>query len=40
MDQTLHEIKVFDINANLMGSDLRIMKINMKEEVEFHHKEN
>lgn len=42
---TLHEIKVLDINttqinANLMESDLQTMKINIKEEVEFHHKEN
>ena len=27
------------INANLMGNDFRIKKINAKEEVEFHKKE-
>ena len=34
---TLHEInKVLEINANLMGNDFQIKKINAKEEVEFH----
>ena len=42
---TLHEIKVLEINAtlinaNLMANDLRIKKINAKEEVEFHNKGN
>ena len=37
---TLHEIKVLEINANLMGNDFRIKKINAKEEVEFHNKGN
>ena len=42
---TLHEIKVLEINAtlinaNLMANDFRIKKINAKEEVEFHNKEN
>ena len=37
---TLHEIKVLEINANLMENDFRIKKINAKEEVEFHNKEN
>ena len=32
---TLHEIKVLEINANLMENDFRIKKINAKEEVEF-----
>ena len=36
---TLHEIKVLEINANLMENDFRIKKINAKEEVEFHKKE-
>ena len=36
---TLHEIKVLEINANLMGNDFRIKKINAKEQVEFHKKE-
>ena len=35
---TLHEIKVLEINANLMANDFRIKKINAKEEVEFHNK--
>ena len=33
---TLHEIKVLEINANLMANDFRIKK----EEVEFHNKGN
>ena len=33
---TLHEIKVLEINANLMGNDFRIKKIYAKEKVEFH----
>ena len=37
---TLHEIKVLEINANLMENDFRIKKINAKEEVEFHNKGN
>ena len=37
---TLHEIKVLEINANLMENDFRIKKINAKEEVEFHDKGN
>ena len=42
---TLHEIKVLEINvtkinANLMGNDFRIKKINAKEEVEIHNKGN
>ena len=37
---TLYEIKVLEINANLMGNDFRIKKINAKEEVEFHKKGN
>ena len=37
---TLHEIKVLEINANLMGNDFRMKKINAKEEVEFHNKGN
>ena len=42
---TLHEIKVLEnnatkINANLMENDFQIKKINEKEEVEFHNKEN
>ena len=37
---TLHEIKVLEINATLMENDLRIKKINEKEEVEFHNKGN
>ena len=37
---TLHEIKVLEINANLMENDFRIKKINAKEEVEFHFKGN
>ena len=37
---TLHEIKVLEINANLMENDFRIKQINAKEEVEFHNKEN
>ena len=37
---TLHEIKVLEINANLMENDFRIKKINAKEEVEFHSKGN
>ena len=37
---TLHEIKVLEIDANLMGNDFRIKKINAKEEVEFHNKGN
>ena len=37
---TLHEIKVLEINANLMENDLGIKKINAKEEVEFHNKGN
>ena len=36
---TLHEIKVLEINANLMENDFRIKKINAKEEAEFHKKE-
>ena len=36
---TLHEIKVLEINANLMENDFRIKKINAKEEVEFYKKE-
>ena len=37
---TLHEIKVLEINANLMANDFRIKKSNAKEEVEFHDKGN
>ena len=37
---TIHEIKVLEINANLMANDFRIRKINAKEEVEFHNKGN
>ena len=37
---TPHEIKVLEINANLMANDFRIKKINAKEEVEFHNKGN
>ena len=37
---TLHEIKVLEINANLMENDFRIKQINAKEEVEFHNKGN
>ena len=37
---TLNEIKVLEINANLMENDFRIKKINAKEEVEFHNKGN
>ena len=37
---TLHEINVLEINANLMGKDFRIKKINVKEEAEFHYKGN
>ena len=37
---TLHEIKVLEINANVMGNYFRIKKINAKEEVEFHNKGN
>ena len=37
---TLHEIKVLEINANLMGNEFRINKTNAKEEVEFHCKGN
>ena len=36
----LHEIKVLEINANLMENDFRIKKINAKEEVEFQNKGN
>ena len=36
----LHEIKVLEINANLMENNFRIKKINAKEEVEFHSKGN
>ena len=32
---TLHEIKVLEINANLMENVFRIKKFNAKEEVEF-----
>ena len=37
---SLHEIKVLEINANLMENDFRIKKINVKEEVEFHNTGN
>ena len=37
---TLHEIKVSEINANLMENDFRIKKSIGKEEVEFHNKGN
>ena len=37
---TLHEIKVLEINANLMEKEFRITKINAIEEVEFHNKGN
>ena len=38
---TLHEIKVLEINANLIENDFRIMKTNAKEEnLEFHNKGN
>ena len=37
---TLHEIKVLEINANLMENDFRIEKINAKKEVKFHNKGN
>ena len=36
----LHEIKVLEINANLMENDFRIKKNNAKDEVEFHNKGN
>ena len=36
---TFHEIKVLEINANLMENDFRIKKINGKEEVDFIIKE-
>ena len=36
---TFHEIKVLEINANLMENDFRIKKINAREEVEFHKRE-
>ena len=37
---TLFEIKVLEINANLMENEFRMNKINAKEEVEFHKKGN
>ena len=37
---TLHEIKLLEINANLMENNFQIKKINAKEEVEFHNKRN
>ena len=37
---TLNEIKVLEINANLLENDFWIKKINAKEEVEFHNKGN
>ena len=37
---TLHEIKVLEINTNLMANNFRVKKINAKEEVEFHNKGN
>ena len=37
---TLFEIKVLEINANLMENEFRMNKINAKEEVEFHCKGN
>ena len=37
---TLLEIKVLEINANLMENDFRIKKINAKMEVEFLKKGN
>ena len=37
---TFLEIKVLEINANLMENDFRIKKINAKMEVEFHKKGN
>ena len=37
---TLHEIKVLEINANLMANEFRMNKINAKEEVKFHNKGN
>ena len=36
----LHEIKVLEINVNLMENDFRKKKINTKEEVEFPNKGN
>ena len=32
------EIKVLEINANLMANEFRMNKINAKDEVEFHKK--
>ena len=37
---TLHEIKMFEINANLMEKEFRMNKINAKEDIEFHNKGN
>ena len=37
---TRHEIKVLEINANLMENNFRIKKIDSKDEVEFHNKGN
>ena len=37
---TLHEIKMLEINANLMEKGFRMNKINAKEDVEFHNKGN
>ena len=37
---TLHEIKVLEIDMNLMANNFRVKKINAKEEVEFHNKGN
>ena len=37
---THHEIKVLEINANLMENNFRIKKIHAEEEVEFHNKGN
>ena len=36
----LHEIKVLEINANLMENEFRVKKIIAKEKVEFHNKGN
>ena len=34
------EIKVLEINANLMANEFRMNKVNAKDEVEFHNKGN
>ena len=40
MKLMLHEIKVLEINANLMENEFRVKKIIAKEKVEFHNKGN